>query len=194
MRFGAALLDSAARSAACRHRPRDRARVESRPATGWPFSPPEDFDSESLLRHPRLERLAGNRMLLVKGSGGRDLLQRGTQRAAARGDGRRCVSARAGATSEPDGFGGARGAFRRRRDSRHHGDQRARLPPICWRVATPGAARRLRARALGRAERARRGRACASAGCRRRCCRRPRPRIRTWWPPIVRWRASESGA
>ncbi len=33
------------------------------------------FDSESLLRHPRLEHLASNRILLVKGSGGREFLQ-----------------------------------------------------------------------------------------------------------------------
>jgi uroporphyrinogen-III synthase len=33
------------------------------------------FDSESLLRHPKLEHLASNRILLVKGSGGREYLQ-----------------------------------------------------------------------------------------------------------------------
>jgi len=33
------------------------------------------FDSESLLRHPRLEHVAGHRILLIKGSGGRELLE-----------------------------------------------------------------------------------------------------------------------
>jgi len=42
-------------------------RVAVQPAGG--------FDSESLLRHPKLERLASNRILLVKGSGGREFLQ-----------------------------------------------------------------------------------------------------------------------
>jgi uroporphyrinogen-III synthase len=42
-------------------------RVAVQPAGG--------FDSESLLRHPKLEHLAGNRILLVKGSGGREFLQ-----------------------------------------------------------------------------------------------------------------------
>jgi uroporphyrinogen-III synthase len=35
----------------------------------------EGADSESLLRHPELEAVAGNRILLIKGSGGRDLLR-----------------------------------------------------------------------------------------------------------------------
>jgi uroporphyrinogen-III synthase len=35
----------------------------------------EGADSESLLRHPKLAAVAGNRILLVKGSGGRDLLR-----------------------------------------------------------------------------------------------------------------------
>jgi uroporphyrinogen-III synthase len=33
------------------------------------------FDSESLLRHPRLASLAGQRILLIKGQGGRELLE-----------------------------------------------------------------------------------------------------------------------
>lgn len=37
--------------------------------------PTEGFDSESLLRHPKLNAVAGARVLLVKGSGGRELLQ-----------------------------------------------------------------------------------------------------------------------
>jgi uroporphyrinogen-III synthase len=35
----------------------------------------EGFDSESLLRHPKLNSVAGSRILLIKGSGGRELLE-----------------------------------------------------------------------------------------------------------------------
>jgi uroporphyrinogen-III synthase len=35
----------------------------------------EGADSESLLRHPKLNAVAGSRVLLIKGSGGRDLLR-----------------------------------------------------------------------------------------------------------------------
>lgn len=38
--------------------------------------PAQGFDSESLLALPRLQNLAGMRVLLVKGEGGRDLLER----------------------------------------------------------------------------------------------------------------------
>jgi uroporphyrinogen-III synthase len=37
--------------------------------------PGETFDSEGLLIHPRLEHVAGRRVLLIKGVGGRELLQ-----------------------------------------------------------------------------------------------------------------------
>lgn len=36
---------------------------------------PDSFDSEGLLAHPRLERVAGHRILIITGTGGRDLLQ-----------------------------------------------------------------------------------------------------------------------
>ena len=39
------------------------------------MQPGETFDSEGLLSHPGLERVAGNRILIVKGTHGRDLLQ-----------------------------------------------------------------------------------------------------------------------
>lgn len=39
------------------------------------IQPGETFDSEALLSHPRLERVAGHRILIIKGSHGRDLLQ-----------------------------------------------------------------------------------------------------------------------
>lgn len=39
------------------------------------IQPLESFDSEGLLSHPRLEHVAGHRILIIKGNGGRDLLQ-----------------------------------------------------------------------------------------------------------------------
>jgi uroporphyrinogen-III synthase len=39
------------------------------------IQPGETFDSEGLLSHPRLEHVAGHRILIIKGSHGRDLLQ-----------------------------------------------------------------------------------------------------------------------
>jgi uroporphyrinogen-III synthase len=39
------------------------------------IQPGESFDSEGLLSHPRLERVAGHRILIIKGIHGRDLLQ-----------------------------------------------------------------------------------------------------------------------
>jgi uroporphyrinogen-III synthase len=39
------------------------------------IQPGESFDSEGLLSHPRLERVAGHRILIIKGSHGRDLVQ-----------------------------------------------------------------------------------------------------------------------
>ena len=39
------------------------------------MQPGESFDSEGLLSHPGLERVAGHRILIIKGSHGRDLLQ-----------------------------------------------------------------------------------------------------------------------
>jgi uroporphyrinogen-III synthase len=83
VRFGAALLD----------RKRDLTLVAMGPATARALNqagyrvavqPPQAFDSESLLRHPMLERPAGRRILIVKGADGRafleqELAQRGAQ-------------------------------------------------------------------------------------------------------------------
>jgi uroporphyrinogen-III synthase len=83
VRFGAALLD----------RKRDPTLVAMGPATARALNqagyrvavqPPQAFDSESLLRHPKLERPAGRRILIVKGADGRafleqELAQRGAQ-------------------------------------------------------------------------------------------------------------------
>ena len=74
VRFGATLLEqkrdlplAAIGPATSRALNQAGYRVAVQPAGG--------FDSESLLRHPQLEHLAGNRILLVKGSGGREFLQ-----------------------------------------------------------------------------------------------------------------------
>jgi uroporphyrinogen-III synthase len=83
VRFGAALLDQK----------RDLTLAAMGPATARALNqagyrvavqPPQAFDSESLLRHPKLERPAGRRILIVKGADGRafleqELAQRGAQ-------------------------------------------------------------------------------------------------------------------
>jgi uroporphyrinogen-III synthase len=74
VRFGASLLDQK----------RDLTLAAMGPATARALNqagyrvqvqPAGSFDSESLLLHPRLERLAGRRVLLIKGSNGRPLLE-----------------------------------------------------------------------------------------------------------------------
>jgi uroporphyrinogen-III synthase len=82
VRFGALLLDQK----------RDLTLAALGPATARALNqagyrvalqPNDTFDSESLLRHPRLEHLAGRRVLIIKGSGGRPFLaQQLTQRGA----------------------------------------------------------------------------------------------------------------
>jgi uroporphyrinogen-III synthase len=88
VRFGASLLDqkrdltlAAVGPATARALNQAGYRVAVQPAGGT-------FDSESLLRHPRLEHPAGRRILIVKGSDGRpfledELARRGAQVAAA---------------------------------------------------------------------------------------------------------------
>jgi uroporphyrinogen-III synthase len=76
VRFGASLLDQK----------RDLTLAAMGPATARALNhagyrvavlpqPGGTFDSESLLRHPRLEHPAGRRILIIKGSGGRPFLQ-----------------------------------------------------------------------------------------------------------------------
>ena len=74
MRYGAALLEER----------RDLPLAAIGPATARALnqagyrvsvSPDAGFDSESLLSHPQLVSVAGHRMLLVKGQGGRELLE-----------------------------------------------------------------------------------------------------------------------
>src|ERR1700685_49679 len=79
VRFGAALLDQkrdlclAAMGPATAHALNQAGyRVAVQPAGG--------FDSESLLAHPKLEHVAGQRILLVKGSRGREWLEQELQR------------------------------------------------------------------------------------------------------------------
>jgi uroporphyrinogen-III synthase len=83
VRFGAPLLDQK----------RDLTLAAMGPATARALNqagyrvavqPTEHFDSESLLLHPRLEHMAGRRILLIKGKNGRpfleqELAQRGAQ-------------------------------------------------------------------------------------------------------------------
>jgi uroporphyrinogen-III synthase len=75
VRFGAALLDQK----------RDLTLAAIGPATaralnqaGYRVSvqSEEGFDSQGLLKHPKLHAVAGSRILLVKGNDGRDLLER----------------------------------------------------------------------------------------------------------------------
>jgi uroporphyrinogen-III synthase len=74
VRFGASFLDQK----------RDLTLAALGPATSRALNqagyrvaiqPGESFDSEALLSHPRLERVAGHRILIVKGAHGRDLIQ-----------------------------------------------------------------------------------------------------------------------
>jgi uroporphyrinogen-III synthase len=74
VRFGAPLLDQK----------RDLTLAAMGPATARALNqagyrvavqPAEHFDSESLLLHPRLEHVAGRRILLIKGKNGRPLLE-----------------------------------------------------------------------------------------------------------------------
>ena len=75
VRFGAALLEQR----------RDLTLAAIGPATAHALNQAgyrvsvqsaEGFDSESLLRHPKLNAVAGSRILIVKGNDGRDLLER----------------------------------------------------------------------------------------------------------------------
>src|ERR1700729_349334 len=74
VRFGASLLDQK----------RDLTLAAMGPATASALNqagyrvqvqPAGSFDSESLLSHPRLERPTGRRILIIKGSNGRPLLE-----------------------------------------------------------------------------------------------------------------------
>jgi len=83
VRFGAALLEQR----------RDLTLAAIGPATAHALNQAgyrvsvqsaEGFDSESLLRHPKLNAVAGSRILIVKGNDGRDLLERELARRGAR--------------------------------------------------------------------------------------------------------------
>jgi uroporphyrinogen-III synthase len=79
VRFGAGLLEQK----------RELALAAVGPATAHALNqagyrvavqPSLGFDSESLLRHPKLEHVAGHRILLIKGSRGRELLEQELKR------------------------------------------------------------------------------------------------------------------
>jgi uroporphyrinogen-III synthase len=79
VRFGASLLDQK----------RDLQLAAIGPATARALNqagyrvaiqPLESIDTEGLLAHPRMERVSGHRILMIKGSGGRQLLQQELER------------------------------------------------------------------------------------------------------------------
>ncbi len=83
VRFGAALLDQKRNLTLAAMGPAT-ARALNQAGYRVAVQPPQAFDSESLLRHPMLERPAGRRILIVKGADGRaflehELAQRGAQ-------------------------------------------------------------------------------------------------------------------
>ena len=74
VRFGASFLDQK----------RDLTLAAIGPATARALNqagyrvaiqPPESFDTEGLLRHPKLEHVGGHRILMIKGGDGRQMLQ-----------------------------------------------------------------------------------------------------------------------
>ncbi len=74
VRFGIALLDQRQRLTLAAIG-RATARALNQAGYGVAVTPAEGFDSESLLSHPSLARVDGSRVLLVKGVGGREVLQ-----------------------------------------------------------------------------------------------------------------------
>jgi uroporphyrinogen-III synthase len=74
VRFGAMLLEQRRYLALAAIGPAT-ARALNQAGYRVAVQPTEGFDSEGLLRHPKLEHLAGQRILLIKGENGRELLQ-----------------------------------------------------------------------------------------------------------------------
>ncbi len=74
VRFGASLLDQQRDLTLAAMGP---ATARARISAGYRVAvqPDGTFDSEGLLRHPRLEHLAGRRILIIKGSNGRPFLE-----------------------------------------------------------------------------------------------------------------------
>ena len=74
VRFGAPLLDQKRDLCVAAIGPAT-ARALNQAGYRVALQPHESFDSESLLRHPRLEHPAGRRILIIKGSNGRPFLE-----------------------------------------------------------------------------------------------------------------------
>jgi uroporphyrinogen-III synthase len=74
VRFGASLLDQKRDLCVAAIGPAT-ARALNQAGYRVALQPHESFDSESLLRHPRLEHPAGRRILIIKGSNGRPFLE-----------------------------------------------------------------------------------------------------------------------
>jgi uroporphyrinogen-III synthase len=82
VRFGASLLDQKRELHLAAIGPAT-ARALNQAGYRVALQPAANFDSESLLRHPKLEHPAGRRILIIKGSGGRPFLEQElTQRGA----------------------------------------------------------------------------------------------------------------
>jgi uroporphyrinogen-III synthase len=79
VRFGAALLDQRRDACVAAVGPAT-ARALNQAGYRVAVQPAADFDSEGLLAHPKLERVAGHRVLVIKGSGGREVLEQELQR------------------------------------------------------------------------------------------------------------------
>ena len=74
VRFGASLLDQKRELTLAAMGPAT-ARALNQAGYRVQVQPAGNFDSESLLSHPRLERLTGRRVLIIKGCNGRPLLE-----------------------------------------------------------------------------------------------------------------------
>ena len=74
VRFGASLLDQKRGLTLAAMGPAT-ARALNHAGYRVAVQPPQTFDSESLLRHPKLERPAGSRILIIKGGNGRPFLE-----------------------------------------------------------------------------------------------------------------------
>jgi uroporphyrinogen-III synthase len=75
VRFGCALLDQKRELTLAAMGPAT-SRALNQAGYRVAIQPAGNFDSESLLLHPKLERPAGRRILVIKGAGGRPLLER----------------------------------------------------------------------------------------------------------------------
>ena len=191
VRFGAALLDQKrdlmlAAIGPATARALNQAGYRVRCSRRDPSTP------KGLLRHPRLEHPAGRRILLIKGSNGRPLLEQELARRGAQVVARRRLR-RVPAVPSARGARRIAGELQRRRGAGDHRDQRRRSPAIClrWRrlrcaVSSNACIGWCRARGWHRRY--------ASSASRRRCCRRESAEDQDLVAALMRWRSSASGA